>query len=110
MNDGLSVRDPKINLNAITSFVLGIISVICVGTIILDLHKIIKIPGGIILIAALAVYLTIIFWITILGIILGMMALKSKNKKIAIIGIILCLIGLIGSIYIYLIALKIGTA
>jgi len=46
----------------------------------------------------------------LLGIILGIIGLSSQKKKLAIIGILLSLIGLIGYVYLCLIALRIGTA
>lgn len=46
--------------------------------------------------------------IAIIGIIFGIMELKSTKKRLALMGFILSLIGLGTSIYIYLIALRVG--
>jgi hypothetical protein len=59
----------------------------------------------------IAIIVLFLGWLfPLLGIILGITGLKSQKKKLAIIGILLSLIGLIGYIYICLIALRIGTA
>lgn len=101
MEDNLAnqKRDPK--GKAIACFILGIISILPILLTLLTMYRavmfawmlsLITVPGAII------------------GIILGLLGLKSTKKKLAIGGIILSLIGIFGYIYIYIVALRIGTA
>jgi len=60
--------------------------------------------------AYLSFFSLILGWLfPIVGLILGILGLKSTKKKLAITGIILSLIGLAGYIYIFSIALRLGT-
>lgn len=77
---------------AIASFVLGMISIML---LILKLMIYYRAEGYIFYLIA---FLTAIF-----GLILGMMSLESTKRNFAIVGIVLCLIGLLVPLYSYFI-------
>jgi uncharacterized membrane protein len=91
---------------AITSIIIGIFSFLPIITLkflmglILSLLK----PTPV-LPLNLQIFLFIIFFvipfISIIGLILGILALKSPQKKLAIVGIILCMSGLLTSLIIW---------
>jgi hypothetical protein len=83
---------------AIASLILGIVSILPLVGRIFIIYWIKTIPAG-----ELLVYLlTRTPLIAFLGLILGILGLKSTKKKFAIAGIILCLIGLIVPLYYFL--------
>jgi hypothetical protein len=100
MNDRLDHQRVKFNPQgkAITSLILGIISILPLIGRIFVIYWIKTIPAGELLTYLLARTPLIAF----LGLILGTLGLKSTKKKFAIAGIILCLIGLIVPLYYFL--------
>jgi len=58
---------------------------------------------------AIFLFIKIGWVLPILGFILGIISIKSVKRNIAVIEIILSIMALMGFIYLYLIALKIGT-
>ena len=112
MDNNQNIQRLKSNprVQAITSLILGIISIIL--NLILIAHYSRVLGEG--LLGMIGAYLSffslILCWLfSISGFIFGIFGLKSTKKKLAIIGIILSVIGLIGYIYIYSIALRLGT-
>jgi len=84
--------DPKVK--AITSLILGLVSLIS-GREIIYIYMTYEWAGGWILL--------IYFIIPLLGIIFGKMSLTSTKKGLGIVGIILSIIGLFGTIFFYII-------
>lgn len=113
MESKLTIQQPKpaSKGKAIASLVAGIISVISDMMLLTSFYFELPLRGVIEQFAYFLFSLLILGWIfPVLGLILGIVSLKSIKKNLAIIGIILSLIGLVGVIYIYIIALRIGTA
>ena len=105
----------KSNKKAVASLVLGIINLVIPSYLLLFFHigavavgnKLIDFIFGLlemILIFGLG------FVFIIIGMILGILGLKSEKRKLSITGIILSLISLGGNIYIYMMFLKMGWA
>jgi hypothetical protein len=100
MNDRVNYQRVKFNPQgeAITSLILGIVSTLPLIGRIFVIYWIKAIPAG----ELLAHLLTRTPLIAFLGLILGILGLKSTKKKFAIAGIVLCLIGLIVPLYYFL--------
>jgi hypothetical protein len=94
---------------SLTSLILGIISAGSLGILFgisfviikVGLMTLPKIVGGIVI----GIFFISLF-VAILGLIFGILGLKSTKKKFAIAGIILCLIGLIVPLYYFLKCLR----
>jgi hypothetical protein len=102
--------DPK--RKAITSLIFGFISAtLSILTLAGGIYGVIGLPKlfGLIIMGPV-MYCFALVPFTIIGVILGIMGMKSTKKRFAIAGTILSLFGLGTSIYIYIIALRIGTA
>ncbi|MFC1629634.1 hypothetical protein ACFL11_00170 [Patescibacteria group bacterium] len=83
---------------AIISLVLGVVSMI-VGWIWILPSSLLQILVG--TSGTLSVYFVISFLIPFSGVILGMIGLKSTKKSLAIIGIVLCAIGLLSTLFFF---------
>ena len=103
---------------AITSLILGIISVIPNFIVLISFYSLnwqtrfleSRVLGFILGLSYMGIGFLIVPLISITGIILGLLGLKSTKKNFAIAGIILSIIDLGTAIYAFLIALRIGTA
>jgi hypothetical protein len=98
-------QQPKPNPKgkAVVSLLLGIISGISVITIIIVIELLSRF-GGLPMVMPLAefVFYRMAPLIAIIGLILGILGLKSTKRNFAIAGIILCLIGLLTPLYYFL--------
>jgi len=99
MNDNQVFAQKKLNTGiwAIISFILGLIAFIN-GIITVCYPILFKKPyitEYLYTISGSSVFLKIVFFISLIGIILGVLGFKSQKKKLAISGIILSIIGLI---------------
>jgi len=100
MNERIEYQRVKFNPQgkAIASLILGILSILPLIGRFLVIYWIKTIPAG----ELLAYLLVRAPLFAFLGLILGILGLKSTKRKFAIAGIILCLIGLIVPLYYFL--------
>jgi len=89
--------DPK--GKAIASFIFACISVVPQAIMVLLISRSGPHAGGIIVEGFQVLYSPIGMMSAILGLILGIMGLKSTKRNFAVISIILCIIGLLWSLY-----------
>ena len=101
------------NKKAVTSLILGIVSMAPIIILITSFF----LPGNIALIFinvfSVLGYYIFGFILAVIGLVFGIMGLKSQKRKFAVAGITSSIIGLISlgvTLYIYLILLRIGTA
>ncbi|MBN2463580.1 MAG: hypothetical protein JXB43_08310 [Dehalococcoidia bacterium] len=119
MNDNLTNQQPKAGpkWQAITSLVLGGISILADANIVITYSGILNgLLGGVYTeitgTICSILFLSSLFggWLfAMVGLIFGIMGLKYTKRKLAIAGIILSVIGFVAYVYLYFMAVRIGT-
>jgi len=113
MNNNQTASKPDPKGKAIASFILGSISILpAIPLLIAILRKSLLTTDFLIVLIYAMIGMGSTYrvpLIPLLGVILGVMGLKSTKKSFAIIGLILSLIGLATSIYVALLVAQIAT-